>query len=69
MLSIGMFAFVASSRELGLLQPTDFLAYDKFLAWEWDQILRILASSFVKIMETDIAKYDFSVPNDLLAKY
>jgi CHASE2 domain-containing sensor protein len=32
-LSIGVFALVAAARELGLLQSTEFLAYDKFLAW------------------------------------
>ena len=32
-LSIGVFALIAASRELGLLQAVEFLAYDEFLRW------------------------------------
>src|SRR4029077_3364620 len=68
LLVIAVFAVVAGVRELGLLQSTEFLAYDKFLVWragppKTDQHIVI-----VEISENDIGKYDFPIPDDLLAK-
>src|SRR6266480_1708135 len=67
-LSIGVFALVAGARELGLLQHTEFLAYDKFLAWRAGPDTTDDRIVIVEITENDIAKYDFPIPDDLLAK-
>ena len=68
MLSIGVFAFVAGARELGLFQSAEFLAYDKFLLWRSGAATTDPRISIVEITENDIAKYDFPIPDDLLAK-
>src|SRR5437588_6914977 len=68
MLGIGVFAFVASARELGLLQSAEFLAYDKFLTWRGGPDTTDPRILIVEITENDIAKYDFPIPDDLLAK-
>src|SRR6266550_2805128 len=67
-LSIGVFALVAGARELGLLQHAEFLAYDKFLAWRAGPDTTDDRIVIVEITENDIAKYDFPIPDDLLAK-
>ena len=67
-LSVGVFAIVAGARELGLLQSAEFLAYDKFLTWRGGPEVTDDRIVIVKITENDIAKYDFPVPDDLLAK-
>src|SRR5437588_11523132 len=68
MLSMGVFAFVAGARELGLFQSAEFLAYDKFLLWRSGAATTDPRISIVEITENDIAKYDFPIPDDLLAK-
>src|SRR5438270_4584927 len=68
MLSIGVFAFVAGARELGLFQSAEFLAYDKFLLWRSGAATTDPRISIVEITENDIAKYDFPIPDNLLAK-
>ena len=68
MLGIGVFAFVAGARELELLQSAEFLAYDKFLAWRAGPNATDPRIVIVEITENDIAKYDFPIPDDLLAK-
>ncbi len=68
MLGIGVFAFVACARELGLLQSAEFLAYDKFLTWRAGPETTDPRIVIVEITENDIAKYDFPIPDDLLAK-
>ncbi len=68
MLGIGVFAFVAGARELGLLQSAEFLAYDKFLTWRAGPETTDPRIVIVEITENDIAKYDFPIPDDLLAK-
>src|SRR5438477_1122316 len=68
MLSMGVFAFVAGARELGLLQSAEFLAYDKFLVWRAAAETTDPRITIVEITENDIAKYDFPIPDDLLAK-
>src|SRR6266516_6885972 len=67
-LSLGVFAFVAGVRQLGLLQSAEFLAYDKFLAWRAGPETTDPRIVIVEITENDIAKYDFPIPDDLLAK-
>src|SRR5436309_7365378 len=67
-LGIGVFVLVAAARELGLLQSVEFLAYDKFLAWRAGPETMDPRVVIVEITENDIAKYDFPIPDDLLAK-
>src|SRR5436190_16348022 len=67
-LGIGVFVFVAGARELGLLQSAEFLAYDKFLTWRAGPETTDPRVVIVEITENDIAKYDFPIPDDLLAK-
>jgi len=67
-LAIGVFALLAGIRELGLLQPAEFWAYDKFLAWRAGPETTDPRIVIVEITENDIAKYDFPIPDDLLAK-
>src|SRR5437899_9895718 len=68
MLSIGVFVLLAGARELGLLQSAEFLAYDKFLTWRAGPDTTGPRVVIVEITENDIAKYDFPIPDDLLAK-
>src|SRR5438874_9094560 len=67
-LGIGVFVFVAGARELGLLQSAEFLAYDKFLTWRAGPEITDPRIVIVEITENDIAKYDFPIPDALLAK-
>jgi adenylate cyclase len=67
-LSIGVFALVAGAREIGLLQSAEFLGYDKFVAWRAGPDTMDARIVIVEITENDIAKYDFPIPDDLLAK-
>ena len=67
-IAISVFALVAAARELALLQPAEFWAYDKFLAWRagvnpTDPRIVILETT-----ENDLAKYDFPFPDALLAR-
>jgi adenylate cyclase len=68
LLSLGVFALVAGIRQLGLLQSAEFLAYDKFLAWRAGPETTDPRIVIVEITEKDIGKYDFPIPDDLLAK-
>jgi adenylate cyclase len=68
LLGIAVFALVAGARELGVLQSVEFLAYDKFLAWRAGAPPADQRIVIVEISESDIGKYDFPVPDDLLAK-
>jgi adenylate cyclase len=68
MLSIAVFTVVAGARELGLLQSAEFLMYDKFLTWRAGPDTTDPRIVIVEITENDIAKYDFPIPDDLLAK-
>src|ERR1043166_1542961 len=68
MLGIGVLALVAGVRELGLLQSAEFLAYDKFLTWRAGPETMDPRIVIVEITENDIAKYDFPIPDALLAK-
>src|SRR5438477_12730130 len=67
-LGIGVFVLVAAARELGLLQSAEFLAYDKLLTWRAGAETTDSRIVIVEITENDIAKYDFPIPDDLLAK-
>src|SRR5262245_1646495 len=67
-LSLGVFALVAGARELGLLQSAEFLAYDKFLAWRAGPDTTDARIAIVEVTENDLAKYDFPIPDNLLAK-
>jgi adenylate cyclase len=68
MLSMGVFVFIAGAREFGLFQSTEFLAYDKFLTWRAGAETTDPRIVIVEITESDIGKYDFPIPDDLLAK-
>ena len=67
-LTIAVFVLVIGMRELGLLQSVEFLAYDKFLTWRAGENTTDPRIVIVEITEEDIAKYDFPIPDDLLAK-
>jgi adenylate cyclase len=67
-LSIGVFVLIAGLRELGLLQSIEFLAYDKFLACRAEPHATDARVVIVEITDDDIAKYDFPIPDDLLAR-
>jgi adenylate cyclase len=67
-LGVGVFALVAGVRELGLIQPAEFWAYDKFLISRAAPETTDPRIVIVEITEKDIAKYDFPVPDALLAK-
>jgi adenylate cyclase len=68
LISIGVFAVIAGARELGLLQSAEFFAYDKFLVWRARPDTTDARIVIVEVTENDIAKYDFPIPDDLLAK-
>jgi adenylate cyclase len=68
LLAIGVFVVVAGTREVGLLQSAEFLAYDKFLTWRAGPETTDPRIVIVEITEADIAKYDFPIPDDLLAE-
>src|SRR5438477_5053208 len=68
MLSFGVFLLIAVLRELGLLQSIEFLAYDKFLAWRAGAETTDPRIVIVETTENDIAKYDFPIPDNLLAR-
>lgn len=67
-LTVGVFILTVCARELGLLQAAEFLAYDKFLTWRGGADQTDPRIVIVEITESDIAKYDFPVPDTLLAK-
>jgi adenylate cyclase len=67
-LAIAVFALLAGIREIGLLQPAEFWAYDKFLAWRAGPETTDPRIVIVEISERDINKYDFPIPDDLLAR-
>ena len=51
-----------------MLQPTEILAYDKFVAMRAGKEVTDSRVAIVEITEKDIGKYDFPVPDDLLAR-
>lgn len=67
-IAVAVFALVAGARELGLFQSAEFLAYDKFLAWRARPEATDPRIVIVETTESDLAKYDFPIPDDLLAK-
>jgi adenylate cyclase len=67
-LAIGVFAIIAGIRELGLLQSAELLAYDKFLNWRAGPETTDQRTVIVEITESDIGKYDFPIPDNLLAR-
>ena len=68
MLTIAVFVLAAGMRELGLLQSVEFLAYDKFLSWRAGPSTTDPRIVIVEITEDDIGKYDFPIPDELLAR-
>jgi adenylate cyclase len=68
LLGIAVFVLVAAARELGLLQSTEFLVSDKALIWRAGPETTDPRIVIVEITENDIAKYDFPIPDNLLAK-
>jgi adenylate cyclase len=67
-IAVAVFALVFSARELGLLQSAEFLAYDKFLGWRAPPDTTDSRIVIVETTENDLARYDFPIPDDLLAK-
>src|SRR5438552_17271492 len=67
MFAIGVFALVAGARELGLLQQAEFWAYDKFLVWRAGVDSTDPRIVILETTENDLAKYDFPIPDSLLA--
>jgi adenylate cyclase len=68
LLGLGVFALIAGAREYGLLQPAEILAYDKAIVWRAGASTTDPRIALVEITESDIGKYDFPVPDDLLAR-
>ena len=69
LLGLGVFALLVVARENGLLQPAEILAYDKFLAMRaGKETTTDSRVAVVEITEKDIGKYDFPIPDDLLAR-
>ena len=68
MLSMSVFVLIAGAREFGLFQSTEFLAYDKFLSWRTGADTIDQRIVLVEITENDIHRYDFPIPDNLLAK-
>jgi adenylate cyclase len=67
-LGIGVFVLVAGARELGLLQPAEFWAYDTFLGWRARPDTTDPRIVILETTESDLAKYDFPIPDRLLAR-
>jgi adenylate cyclase len=67
-LAIAVFGIIAGIREIGWLQSAEFLVYDKFLDWRADTQRTDQRIVLVEITENDIRKYDFPIPDGLLAK-
>ena len=68
LLSLGVFVLFVIAREYGLLQPAEILAYDKFLVMRGGKETTDSRVAVVEITEKDIGKYDFPIPDDLLAR-
>jgi adenylate cyclase len=67
MLTIGVFSLVAGARELGLLQSSELLGYDKFLVWRAGPETTDQRTLIIEISEADIRKYGFPLSDALLA--
>jgi adenylate cyclase len=68
LLGLGVLGLVAGSREAGLLQSSELLAYDKGLIRRAGPPATDDRVAIVEITENDIRKYDFPIPDNLLAK-
>ena len=68
LLGLAVFVLIVIARENALLQPTEILAYDKFVAMRAGREVTDSRVAIVEITEKDIGKYDFPVPDDLLAR-
>ena len=68
LLGLAVFVLIVIARENALLQPTEILAYDKFVAMRAGKEVTDSRVAIVEITEKDIGKYDFPVPDDLLAR-
>jgi adenylate cyclase len=68
-LAIGLvvFAAIVGARELGVLQSLELFAYDKFLVLRSAPESAANRIAVVEVSEEDIRKYDFPIPDDLLA--
>ena len=68
LLGLGLFLLLAGARQYGLLQRTEIMVYDKFLLWRAGESAMDDRIALVEITEADIRKYDFPIPDDLLAR-
>ena len=68
LLGLGVFALIVGAREYGLLQPAEISAYDKCVVLRAGPSVMDSRIAIVEITEKDIGKYDFPVPDDLLAR-
>jgi adenylate cyclase len=66
-IGVAVFLAIAGAREFGLLQSLELFAYDKFLVWRSAPLSTAERIVLVEISEDDIRKYDFPIPDDLLA--
>ncbi len=66
--ALSVFALVAATRELGLLQSAEFWAYDKFLVWRAGSAPIDSRIVILETTENDLAKYDFPISDALLAR-
>jgi adenylate cyclase len=67
-IGLGVFGLVAGAREAGLLQSSELLAYDKGLVHRAGSPTTDNRIVLVEITEKDIRKYDFPIPDNLMAK-
>jgi len=68
LLGFGVFLLVVGAREFRLLQSAELLAYDKFLGWRAGPAQIDPRIAIIEMTERDIGKYDFPIPDDLLAR-
>jgi adenylate cyclase len=68
LLGLGVFGLVFGAREAGLLQSSELLAYDKGLVRRAGPSVKDDRIALVEITENDIRKYDFPIPDNLMAK-
>src|SRR5438105_1774289 len=68
LLGLAVFLLLAVVREGGLLQSAEIMAYDKFLVWRAGPVVTDDRVALVEITENDIRRYDFPIPDNLLAQ-
>jgi adenylate cyclase len=68
LLGLGVFVLVTCVRELGLLEAAELSVYDKSLVYRAGPARTDDRIVILEITENDIRKYDFPIPDNLMAK-